>query len=591
MRAEIMVLQAGVSFGIAASLIAYVLGVRPRVTFHQWLIAVLATIVVWNGGMLLRFGARGYGELAFCVQYLGVFTLPPFFLFLAALSARVPVAEERPRAVLAALLVPAALCYVALLTNGLHGGFSRFPFSQAASMLPSVWGGPFFWLSVGLNYLYAQVGIALCAGAALRATDPLDRKRLWVLTFGAFVPLAANAFHLIGWLSFSLTPAALAVTGMLLVTAILRYRLLEFAPLPATHVISRLHDGLLICDASGRVSEANLAAERILGRRASALRGRTLAEAVRPLDGTGALGAALDASRPGTAVVRELETTEGRALELYADWITDAAGGLLGCLMVLRDRTEQRRNERIQHQAQRLASVGALAAGLAHEINNPLAYVRANLMELHRLAGGEPGWVRRGQLEKDAGAEEVRELIEDSLEGVSRITSIIESTRRLARAPEERRGPVDLNAVVREALQFAAFPENSSIDVQQSLAPDLPPVHGSADRLGQVVLNLLINAKQLFGPGERGRVRLETTRAGDSIELRVHDDGPGIAPGVREQIFDPFYTTKGPDQGTGLGLSISHDVVMAHAGSIEVSDSALGGACFTVRLPIADAPG
>jgi signal transduction histidine kinase len=587
MQAPVVVVEAGASFALAAALIAYVLGHRPPGVLHRTVIAILGTILLWNAGILLRLGGAGDAltEVAFGIQYVGVYALPPLFLYLAARCARIPIAEERSGAALSALLVPSLLGYLCLLTNSLHGLFSTLPLSDAAFGLPREWGGPFFWLAAAWAYLCALGGILLCLHAAWRTADPLDRKRLLVLAPAAGAPLFANAVFLLGWVPFTPLPAALAVTGLLLVVAILRYRFLEFAPLPARDVIARLREGLVLTNAAGQVTDANPAAEALLGRTVGELRGEGLEALASGLDGSGELARVLEGCPEDAPVVREIEIPDGRAIEISAGWMRGRGRSPVGRFLVINDRTEQRRHEQLRHQAQRLASVGALAAGLAHEINNPLAYVRASLAQLHRIADAVDACSDRIEAKEAEQLAEMRELVEDSLEGVARISSIVESTRRLSRDPHDRRNGVDLNAIAEDALRFASFHENHSVGVETALARDLPAVEGSPDRLGQAVLNLLINAKQVLGDRRDGRILVETLSGDRFVELRVHDDGPGVAPELRERIFDPFFTTKGPDEGTGLGLAIAYDIVMAHDGFIEVVGSPLGGACFRLRLP------
>jgi signal transduction histidine kinase len=588
MQAPASILQAGASFAIAAALIAYVVGHRPHAALHRTVIGILGTILLWNAGMLLRLGG-GPDTLvafAFCVQFAGVYGLPPLFLYLTARFTRLPIAEERPSAVLAALLVPSSLAYLSLLTNPLHGLFSRLPLVEAAFAKPPAWAGPYFWLSGGWSSLCAQIGIALCLYAAWRTSDRLDRKRLLVIAAAATAPVVSTAVWMIGWLSVTVTPAALAVTGMCIVWVIVRYRLLEFAPLPARDVIERLREGLVLADGAGRVTEVNPAAEAMLRRRAADLRGEMLAALATGLDASGEFTAAINDCAVDATVVRVLESPDGRAIEASCGWVRSRDGSPIGRFLVFNDRTEQQRHERLRDQAERLASVAALAAGLAHEINNPLAYVRASLSELHRIADVVEGCAERLGGKEAAELTEMRELVEDSLEGVARITSIVASTRRLTRDSADRRVPVDLNAIAEDALQFASFHENHSVVVESALERNLPTLDASPDRLGQVALNLLINAKQVLEGRAEGRILVETLRCNDSVELRVHDNGPGVDSELRERIFDPFFTTKAPDQGTGLGLAIAYDIVRAHGGVIEVVDSPLGGACFRVRLPV-----
>jgi PAS domain S-box-containing protein len=587
MQVPVVIVEAGASFAVAAALIALVLGHRPRGALHRTVIAILGTILLWNAGILLRLagGDDALTEVAFRIQYLGVYALPPLFLYLAARCARISIVEERSVAVLSGLLVPSLLGYLCLLTNSLHGLFSTRPLSETAVGLPRDWGGPFFWLAVAWAYLCAQGGILLCLHAAWRTADALDRKRLLVLAAGAVAPLFANTLLLLGWVSFTLTPAAIAVTGLLLVAAILRYRFLEFAPLPARDVIARLREGLVLTDAAGQVTDANPAAEELLGRTVAELRGEGLEALATGLGGSGELARALDGCPEDASVVREIESPDGRAIEISASWMRGRGKSPVGRFLVINDRTEQRRHEQLRHQAQRLASIGALAAGLAHEINNPLAYVRASLAQLHRIADAVDGCLDRFEAKEAEQLAEMRELVEDSLEGVARISSIVESTRRLSRDSRDGRSRVDLNAIAEDALRFASFHEDHSVGVETALTPDLPAVEGSPERLGQAVLNLLINAKQVLKDRLAGRILVETLSEDRFVELRVHDDGPGVAPELRERIFDPFFTTKGPDEGTGLGLAIAYDIVMAHDGFIEVVGSPLGGACFRLRLP------
>jgi signal transduction histidine kinase len=587
MQPPVVVLEAGASFALAAALCVYVLGHRPRTALHRPVIAILGTILLWNAGMLLRPGgaAGALAGVAFGVQYLGVEALPPLFLYLAMRYTRSPFVEERPIAALWGLLTPALLAYLSLLTNTAHGYFSRMPFSEAAFVLPRVWGGPFFWLSAAWGYLCALGGVFVCLHAVRQTADPLDRKRLFVMAAAALAPFAASAVFVAGWIPFTLTPAALAVTGLLIVAALLRYRFLELAPLPARDVIARLREGLVLADAAGHVTDANPAAEALLGRMVGELRGEAFEALAMRLDASGDLARAIEGCPDDVPVVREVETPEDRVIEVSAGWMRGRGRSTVGRFLVINDRTDQRRHERLRHQAERLASVGALAAGLAHEINNPLAYVRASLTQLHGIADALDGCLDRVEIKEVEQLPEMRELVEESLEGVARISSIVESTRRLSRDPRDRRDRVDLNAIAEDALRYVSFHQNHSVRVETALARDLPAVEGAPDRLCQAVLNLLINAKQELEERRDGRILVETLRRDGFIEFRVHDNGRGVAPELRERIFDPFFTTKAPDQGTGLGLAIAYDIVMAHEGFIEVVDSALGGACFQMRLP------
>jgi len=155
-----------------------------------------------------------------------------------------------------------------------------------------------------------------------------------------------------------------------------------------------------------------------------------------------------------------------------------------------------------------------------------------------------------------------------------------------SRLPTEDRGPVDLNEVTLAAIRLATLHENRGVEIETRLARQLPPVTGPSERLGQVLLNLLVNAKQALARVPAGRIPVETRVVGGDACATVHDGGPGIPVEIQDRVFDPFFTTKGPDEGTGLGLSIAFDSVRDHGGVLEVDSRPGEGTRFSVRLPI-----
>jgi PAS domain S-box-containing protein len=237
--------------------------------------------------------------------------------------------------------------------------------------------------------------------------------------------------------------------------------------------------------------------------------------------------------------------------------------------------------------SERMASLGTLAAGTAHEINNPLSFITANLAfveeELHvaldlALAGetAELEPVRR----------ELADALAEARDGAERVRVIVRDLRAFSRGDDGVRAPVDVAHVVRGAARIA----HREIEERARLAVDVegvPPVLGNAAPLGQVVLNLLVNAAQAIGPGapDRNEVRIAARADGDArVALTVSDTGCGIPPSVLPRIFDPFFTTKAPGEGTGLGLAICHALVAGMGGEIRVESEPGRGATFTVVL-------
>jgi signal transduction histidine kinase len=180
---------------------------------------------------------------------------------------------------------------------------------------------------------------------------------------------------------------------------------------------------------------------------------------------------------------------------------------------------------------------------------------------------------------------DLQPIAEETLAGVERIAHIVGDMRRLSVERVPSRDCVDLREVVGDAGRLARLDAHSSPSLEISLGGDLPTVHGSAERLVQIVLNLIENARQALDSTPAGRIRVEVRADGSWVEIAVEDNGPGVPDSARERIFDPFFTTKGPDAGMGLGLAIAFDIAREHAGVLEERGRPGSGARFVLRLP------
>ncbi|MFP2929815.1 sensor histidine kinase [Pyxidicoccus sp. 3LG] len=224
---------------------------------------------------------------------------------------------------------------------------------------------------------------------------------------------------------------------------------------------------------------------------------------------------------------------------------------------------------------ERLTSLGMLAAGVAHEINNPMSYVKSNVNSL----------LLDLRATKDL-PETFREYVDDvlpaTLDGIRRVTAIVADLRRFARGDPEAMVEYDLNQEVAVALRIARGQLGPQCEVVLELK-ELPHLFGHPGQVAQVVVNLLMNAAQAMPEG--GRVTVSTRMDGEHAVLSVRDTGLGMTPEVRAKLFEPFFTTKPEGEGTGMGLSVVHGIVTAHRGVIEVDSAPRQGATFTIRLP------
>jgi signal transduction histidine kinase len=235
--------------------------------------------------------------------------------------------------------------------------------------------------------------------------------------------------------------------------------------------------------------------------------------------------------------------------------------------------------ERARGHAERLALVGRLAAGVAHEINNPLAFVNANL-----------GFVRlEAERLPEATRAEVVLALHEAERGVERIQSIVRDLRVFARKDREAPELCDIGEVVADAVLLARA--SALVPLQVTVAPGLPPVRAVARHLSQVVLNLLVNAAdalQALPAGAPRAVQLKVTLHAQEVCVVVEDTGAGLPAGAQELIFEPFFTTKPVGKGMGLGLALSREYVERYSGRLLAENRAEGGARFTMRLPAVD---
>ncbi len=333
-----------------------------------------------------------------------------------------------------------------------------------------------------------------------------------------------------------------------------------------------LSEGIAVVDDEGRVRRANRALAGLLGSPVPSVIGSHLCHAL--LGKSHALMGLLEAARRGDhppALVARSERL-GSTMRVNAARIPTATRDQ-SVVVLVEDVTDQQAMETQLIQSEKLAAVGQLVSGVAHELNNPLTSI-AGLSEF-LLEQKEISKKDRGHLK----------VIHEQAERAGRI---VRNLLTFARKEPGEREPVDLNDVVQRTLQLMEYDlKLKDIELRRDLRAGLPQVLGDNHSLLQVVLNLLTNAAQAVAENGAGRQRAITvsTWFDDQVHLRVTDTGPGINDVVAQNVFTPFFTTKEPGKGTGLGLSITYTIVENHGGRITVERPATGGAAFRVDLP------
>jgi PAS domain S-box-containing protein len=392
-------------------------------------------------------------------------------------------------------------------------------------------------------------------------------------------------------------------------------------------ILNSAGEGICGLDAGGNVIFVNPAAERMLGWKAEELIGK-------PLHDT-----ALYARSDGQPYPREecpvCFSCQGipRSIPNYeVFWRKDGSSfqveytsnpitegeKIVGAVLTFRDITERRMLEAQLRQAQKLESIGQLAAGIAHEINTPTQYIGDNTRFLQDMFENAVPMCReclrlRDTLAQDevtresladllAAVEqadleylldEVPKALAQSLEGVERVATIVRSMKEFSHPGAEEKQAIDLNRAMDSTLTISRNEWKYIADVVTDFDPELPLVTCMPADCNQVFLNLIVNAAHAIaekvgdGSASKGTITVRTRRVGDVAEVRVEDTGTGIPEHIRSRVFDPFFTTKEVGRGTGQGLAIAHTIVVdKHGGTITFNSRPGEGTTFIIRLPI-----
>jgi PAS domain S-box-containing protein len=509
----------------------------------------------------------------------GAMALSP--LFFHTLVAFRPALERRYRSLLATTYLAAFGCIGVATT-------SKLVVAGAVPLHPG-WAPVVGPATVWIFAVLALGPLVLCMDSALRhLRSPAHEERniTWaqVSVLVPFTVVTTTEFVLpvLGVRAPRLGCTSLILWGGLVWWSVYRFRVPILSPQRfGREILSLLPNGVVVVRLDGHVRMANTAVGHLVGCPPEGLLGRPV----------GSLIEGDDEPLPDEAVEseRQLVAGDGRRIPVSVSRaaLRDADGAAIGYVLMVRDLREIASLRSRLVTSGRLAAVGQLAAGIAHEINNPVAYVRSNigLLQRHWEAAGA-ALAKTDQAQRvEPALVDGNELLAESAEGVDRIAAIVHDVGGFADRSAGERELVDLNELLDTAIRVATPQLRHRAKIVCSYER-LPLVRCVPQEVIQVFLNLLLNAAQSIE--EQGTIQLTTRPEADGVAVQIEDDGRGLDSGALERIFEPFFTTKPAGEGTGLGLAISHQIVSKHEGRIEGTSLPEGGARFGVWLPAGD---
>ncbi|MDP2678529.1 MAG: ATP-binding protein [Rhodoferax sp.] len=388
-------------------------------------------------------------------------------------------------------------------------------------------------------------------------------------------------------------------------------------------LLSSMSDVLIACNQDGLIEESNAALCELVGRSEQDLLGTPVPDLLADTQSVLRWQLAMYHAAAHEVAVVELNLRDAQGLPVPVDMSCtprhNSTGRQVGRVLVGRPLGELKRayhqlreahdalklaQQQLLH-SEKMASLGRLVAGVAHELNNPISFVLGNvhvlqrygtrlgryLEAVHQLDLPAPIQALRQELRIDTLVNDLPSLMEGTLEGAQRTADIVDGLKRFSSASQGKITPVELNAVVERAIHWVQKGTAPNFEIQWTRGPDCH-VSGNAGQLLQVMMNLIQNAADAANANTSAgaaapQLRISLTQQDRQVQLRFSDNGPGIAAAHLSRIFDPFFTTKSIGKGTGLGLSISYGLVQQHGGHLTCANLPEGGAEFTLVLPMA----
>ena len=586
-----LLLGSGV-FGLLMASLAWQRRLAPGATP----LAVLSlAVAVYAIGYSLEIAAPTLDEKVFWakVQYLGISIIPTLWLAVALQYAHGNRWFTQRNLILLSVMPTVTL--IMAWTNDSHGLiWSSTTLEQVGSLnILALDHGAVFWLHTVYSYGLLLVGSVVLVGL-LRDSSRLQSKQTIALLISAAVPWITS-LAVLGGLTLppgvNPVPLAFIISGAALTWAIYQVQFLDITPLARNAVFQSINNGVLVLDPHGRIVDSNAAAGKVMGRTAVSMIGRLAADAWPE-------GARLLERSDATATTYvEFSVGEGSARRTYDvafGPVQGDAGALVGRLVVFNDVTERKaaedalseRTDELQEtlgrleetqqqliQSEKLAGIGQLIAGVAHELNNPLAVVAGYAEILQSGIGKQKEFAR---------------IVESLNTETARAIDIVRGLLTFSRPNPPYQENISINAAVNRALELWSVQSGAdAVQVTLELQPDLPSTMADFNQMQQVFTNLIMNASQAMSEANGGgNLSIKTELADNVLRIAFKDDGPGIPQEHISKVFDPFFTTKERGKGTGLGLSICYGIVNEHGGKLTAASQPGAGATFTVELPL-----
>ncbi|GEM_PF-3302400 len=577
---ELNILAILVGVAVSCYTAAATFGRNPADAVNRTFLAWSVATWLWGCGIVLRYLSTepGPAKVFFSMAMLGAMATAALYLRMAVLFLREGVRERfRLRAWrVPEIVIDGAGVALFLSIPSTSWVAEGFAFSGGHSSVVTGAGYP---VIVGWGIAAAFLGVGLLVGFQARIRDERERKQAWTLAAAPVVPAV-----LFGVMEFFLSSTSegffvgeaymgTVVFSFVIAYGVLRYRFLVMSPeQAASEVMAALPDGVALLDETGAIQKVNRAFLEMSGAPEKEIVDRPIWDFLEGEDSP-----ERSMARAGTTSRADfqigLRNASGEMVPVSATYkhLVDGRGKRTGNVAVFRDLRPIRKLQAELVQSEKLAAMGELVAGVAHEINTPLTSM---------LGMSEFGAMNLAEGKARAYFQKIFEQAEHCRE-------IVRKLLHFAHAGDEERRPADLLDIVDEAIEMVRLGvADDGIEMARNGATGSATITCDRGAMRQVFVNLLHNACHAVKSHRgRGSVTVSMSRRGGWIEASVTDDGPGIQEDVLPRIFDPFFTTKDVGKGTGLGLSICHGIVRGHGGKIRAESGPGGGARFVVELP------